>query len=508
MDRPVIKHNPAFLSDQELEKVFVIRQTDLELILETIEENTSGSNQHLLLIGARGMGKTMLVRRTAACVTDDKELGKLWHPIIFSEESYEVFSAAEFWLKAIYHLGLQTGDRDLQKYHDTLRNERDEKRLYEKTLGCLMDFADQQGKRLLVIAENLNMIFDDQIDKDQSWDIRHTLQNEPRIMLLGTAPTHFDEIDNTDRAMFDLFKIHPLEPLDSKEAEVLWESLAGQKVSRNKIRPLQILTGGNPRLLAIMSAFAAGATFRELMSQLTFLIDEYTNYLKSNIESLPAVERKVFATLAKIWEPSTANRIAREARLDVNKVSAFLKRLERRGAVTVVKTEKGKKSFQVTERLYNIYHLMRSSGKQADRVRAVVDFMVNFYEEESLPPDTVKKISGNYENNIHPDSLASVLGTQDNWGGASTVSEQSGKYSALTQSEPDNYIDFFTSAAAAGYTKESLQTLQNSTAAQYLEPLIIALQLDAGEDCNAPQEVLEVARDVLSRIKKKRNKDA
>ncbi len=207
MEKTVIKHNPAI-------------STDLELILETIRENTTASNQHLLLIGARGAGKTMLVRRTAAYVTGDKELGKLWYPIIFNEESDEVFSAAEFWLKAVYHLGLQTGDTNLKEHHDLLRNEPDERRLYEKTLSCLMDFADQQGKRLLVIAENLNIIFDHQVHADQSWYIRHTLQNEPRIMLLGTASARFDELDNPGRAMYNLFKVLPLEPLNTGKTAV------------------------------------------------------------------------------------------------------------------------------------------------------------------------------------------------------------------------------------------------------------------------------------------------
>ena len=273
---------------------------------------------------------------------------------------------------------------NLVQVHDGLKEEKDERRLYERALACLLDFADQHKKRLLLVVENINMLLEDQIGADETWDIRHTLLNEPRIMLLGTAPSRFDEIENAGKAMFDLFKIHHLEPLSTKDSKLLWEHLTGQEIEENKIRPIQILTGGNPRLLVIISSFAAGASFRELMKQLTFLIDEYTTYFKSNIESLPSLERKVFVTLANIWEPAEAARVARDARINVNITSSLLKRLESRGSVSITRSSGRKKNYQVTERLYNIYHLMRISGSQSDRVRAVVDFMVNFYEGKEL----------------------------------------------------------------------------------------------------------------------------
>ncbi|MDQ1354671.1 MAG: hypothetical protein QG657_4980 [Acidobacteriota bacterium] len=384
MKPTLMKHNPAFLSRDELIKSFVVRQVDLDLIIETIKENTGNSNQHVLIIAPRGMGKTTLVLRAMASITEDNELNSQWYPIVFSEESYEVSTPAEFWLRAIFHLAKQLKNETLAQAHERLKTEKDEKRLYERSLSCLMDFADEQGKRLLLVVENVNMLFDEQIGSDESWDIRHTLLNEPRIMLLGTATSRFDGIDNAGKAMFDLFKIHSLEPLATHESKLLWEYLTGEEVKDNKIRPIHILTGGNPRLLAIISSFAVGASFRELMKQLTSLIDEYTTYFKSNIESLPALERKVFVTLANIWEPAEAATVARDARINVNKTSSLLKRLEFRGCVSALKSAGRKKSYQVTERLYNIYHLMRLSGSQSDRVRAVVDFMINFYEGRAL----------------------------------------------------------------------------------------------------------------------------
>ncbi|MGE5344205.1 MAG: tetratricopeptide repeat protein [Candidatus Omnitrophota bacterium] len=697
----LMKYNPAFLSSQELTESFVVRQVDLEFIIETIKENTRNSNQHMLIIGPRGMGKTTLVLRAVESMATDPDLNAQWYPIVFSEESYEISTPAELWLKAVFHLGKQTKSENLVETHDRLKSERDEKRLYERALSCLMDFSDQQGKRLLLVIENIDMLFNDQISPDESWDIRHTLLNEPRIMVLGTATSRFDGIDNVGRAMFDLFKIHQLEPLDTQDSKILWVHITGEAVSENKIRPIHILTGGNPRLLTIISSFAVGTSFQELMKQLTYLIDEYTTYFKSNIEVFPALERKIFVILAGIWEPADAARVAHEARIDSNKASSILKRLEARGCVGVLKSEGRKKSYQVTERLYNIYHLMRLSGSQSDRVRAVVDFMINFYEDEalskkmaeiieearSLPPEErkdhvqayseiLKKVQdrkiltqitssttrdflslpevlepiqksilddkpkgskdwlnyGMILNEIYkkpdeaenafrkaiemdpesadawaylgilyektkkyeeaerayqkalemdpqewiwkillrlqleqldtPDNIwgtlkqglkhkfpsslnlvarmmfesnfkevfteaegmakeaiekepnvgaykhtyASILGARGKWKKALVIASEFLIDSQLAKESPNDIISFFIGAAAAGHAKEGLRILKNSPCAPYMEPLIVALQMRVSEDYNAPQEVVEVAKDVLERIRQKKKK--
>jgi len=89
----VIKYNPAFLSDQELIDSFVVRLNTLERVLEVVRENQHETNQHLLVIGPRGSGKTSMLRRVAVEVNQTPELASQWFPLAFGEESYEVASA-------------------------------------------------------------------------------------------------------------------------------------------------------------------------------------------------------------------------------------------------------------------------------------------------------------------------------------------------------------------------------------------------------------------------------
>jgi tetratricopeptide (TPR) repeat protein len=380
------KYNPGFSSDDDLISAFVVRQIELQQILQTLEENTGRTYQHLLLVGARGTGKTMLVRRVAAEVRRSETLKQTWYPLVFGEESYRILSAGEFWLEAMSHLSAQNPDSKWQGIYEELRGEKDEQRLQQRSIANLMDFADEQGKQILLIVENLNTLFDEQMNNNDGWNLRHTLQNEPRLMLLGTATGRFDEIDNVDKAWFEFFALYVMEPLKLAECRQLWLSITDEDLPEVRVRPMQILTGGNPRLLQVLAEFATGMSFRDLMANLTQLIDSHTNYFKSLLDNLPATERKVFVELLEIWEPASTNKIANAARMEVSKVSSLLNRLLNRGAIELVEQPINKKYYQVSERLFNIYHLMRKRGAPDNRVNVIVRFMAVFY------PDLIEQI--------------------------------------------------------------------------------------------------------------------
>ena len=387
MTAPVRKYNPAFLTDAELVASFCVRTSEFDSIVEALHESTGASNVHQIVIGPRGSGKTSLLLRVAAEIRREESLSRRLLPVVFPEESYCVATVGEFWLECLRRVADQVPSReggpDLRRTVEELRAIQDDGALADRCLGTIQDVADDATKRLVLIVENLNMMFRDMPDANRvAWQLRHTLQTDPRIVLLASATSRFDQIDHPDRALYDLFRPLQLRPLNTEECATLWEAVSGQRREPTTIRSLEILTGGSPRLLAIVARFGGGLSFQDLMAQLLDLVDDHTEYFKSHLEALPAQERRV--ALAELWKPASTREIAEQARLDTSKCSAQLKRLVERGAVVVAGGSARRKLHYLAERLYNIYYLLRS-GRGPDRLlEALVRFMASYYSPEEL----------------------------------------------------------------------------------------------------------------------------
>ena len=382
------KYNPGFLTDDELISSFCVRISEFESIIETLHDTGASSNAHTVVIGPRGSGKTHLLLRIVAEVHREAALAGLF-PIVFAEESYEVATTGEFWLECFGLLAEQAPavERDdLRLSYNDLRSMPlgDDRVLAERCLGSLLDFADRHGKRLLLVVENLNMLFAEMADPYMGWRLRKTLQTEPRIFLLGSATSRFAEIDHPEHALYDLFSVVMLHPLDTGECEALWSTVSGQPAGTQPVRPLQILTGGNPRLIAVIAGFETAYSFRELMDNLLDLVDEHTGYFKSHLDALPQQERRVYLALARLWKPATAREVAQLARVDVHKCSAQLNRLVDRGAVAIEGGTVRRRQYYLTERMYNIYYLLRRPSGERQLVEALVRFMASYYSPADL----------------------------------------------------------------------------------------------------------------------------
>ena len=389
MAAPVRKYNPGFLTDDELVASFCVRTAEFEMLVEALRACTGASNPHQIVIGPRGSGKTSLLLRVAAEARRDAALAALCFPVVFAEESYEVATAGEFWLECLTQLAAQAApygedEPDIERTVGELRAVRDDRVLGDRCLGALLDFADRRGQRLLLLVENLNMLFRDLADPDAGWRLRKVLQTEPRIILFASATSRFDEIDHPDRALYDLFRVRTLRPLDTDQCATLWKAVAGRSPARETVRSLEILTGGSPRLIAIVARFGADRSFRELMTDLLDLVDDHTEYFKSHLESLPAQERRVYLALAALWKPATTREIADRARLAPSPCSAQLARLRERGAVQEAGGSARRKQYYLTERLYNIFYLLRRRSGPDRLVEALVRFMESYYSPQEL----------------------------------------------------------------------------------------------------------------------------
>lgn len=560
------KYNPGFLSGPELTKIFCVRTTEFASLVEALRDNADASNQHTIVIGPRGSGKTTLLRRVAAEIVSDGDLSSRFFPVVFAEESYEVSTCGEFWLEALSRLALQVPDSDgnvsLRLTLDELRRERDDRRLGERCLGALLDFAKEERKKLVLIVENLDMMFAEMTDPDAGWRLRKTLQTEPRVWLLGSTVSRFDEIDRPDRALYDFFRDLTLASLDQKESAALWESVSGRAPDAGMIRSLQILTGGNPRLLTIVAGLGGDLSVRNLATRFLDLVDEHTGYFKNHLEALPHQERRVYLALATLWRPSTAREVADQARLNVNTCSAQIRRLVTRGVVANAGGTKRRKLYRLAERMYSIYCLLRTKNDPDKLVARLVEFMTAFYVDSVMETivqyDAVQDRTESRELSARNCAMLcmALLGKAAALGGTKREKEQAEAYAEATRTATATIeraaaddaallqhahamLAFARLAAGdvdsgerelaaalkmlAGVDKleggavdrlinislflEPLRMaalIRESRADRLLLPLVVALELEGGETPRVAREVEEVASDVRRKLAERR----
>ena len=394
-ERNIRKFNPGvFQSDQDIIDQFVVRERELSLVLELLRDNIGApSCQHTLVVGPRGRGKTMLLARVAAEIRGDRQLRRALVPVRFMEESVEVFGIADFWLEALFYLAKECAEhhpelgREIEATHATLARRTRGGDIAGQAKATLLDAADRLGRRLVLMVENLQSLCEE-IDDDFGWQLRQSLQADPEIILLGTATSHFEALDDASAPFFELFRILRLEPLSTAECQRLWRVIAGEQRDARQMRPLEIFTGGSPRLLVIVAEFARHRTMPKLLEELVGLVDDHSEYFRSNLNSLPKTERRVFAALADLWRPSTTREVAVRARLGVRKTSALLGRLVGRGAVKIDGNGRSR-LYSVGEPLHCIYYKLRRWRDEAAVVHGLIRFMVAFYG-----PDETEEILG------------------------------------------------------------------------------------------------------------------
>ena len=383
-----VRRNPAQLTPDELKASFVAREDTLAEMLRLIGEQPPGRPcQHVMLIGPRGMGKTTLGLRFLHEIGDTPDLAARWQPVAFYEESYEIGDLADFWLAALRHLTRATNDPRWADRADALaRDEGDTERLAAYALSALTDCCRENGKRLILFVENLDTIFRQLRDEREVHALRATLIERPEILLLGSANAVFQAIRGHGEPFYEFFRLFILEGLGREDAHRILAALAGcegrpeipeaMKRERGRLETIRRLTGGNPRLLVLACRMLIESPLGSAFEDLERLIDEQTPYFKARIEELPIQARKVFHCLAEGWKPMLAKEVAGTAKLSSSHASAQLRQLVEKGYAREIRLPRAKRArYEVSDRFYNIYYLLRFSRAERDRLERLVTFL-------------------------------------------------------------------------------------------------------------------------------------
>ena len=414
-NRTIRKFNPGVLqSDADVKQQFVVRHHEFTTVMDVLRGNLeTESCQHVLVVGPRGRGKTMLLARVAAELRTTDEFSGQMLPVRFMEESHEIFNAADFWLETLFHLARESESVDsglaseIQESHSGLRRRWNDETVEVRALAAVLDVAGRLGRKLVLMVENLQSL-SDVVDEPFGWKLRGTLQTEPQIVLVGTATSRFKGLDDARQPFFELFRTVDLPPLSTSDCQALWQELSDDDASQRDIRPLQILTGGSPRLLVIVAQFARSRSMGQLMEELVALVDEHTEYFRSHLEALSRTERRVYLAVIDLWYPVGAGEIADRAQMDIRVVSTMLKRLVDRGAVLLEGSNK-RRRYSAVERLYCIYYKLRREHNESVIVQNLIRFMKAFYSQSELVGLWFSLIMEETRLSKHPIDLDTIL---------------------------------------------------------------------------------------------------
>ena len=404
------KYTPDEMPEDEFLKRFVVREKVFEVIFKDIKASDyEVANQHFIIVGQRGQGKTTLLRKILIETKKDKNLSKFLIPVKFAEEQYQIRSLSRLWEEVADYLQSMYEDifpnilDDLEEFFE------DED--YElKAFSYFEKHIKKQNKKLLILVDNIDELIGKFSEKEQR-RFREILLTSSSFRIIGGSTKMLEQHYDYSKPFYEFFKIVKLKGFNSDESKKFLLSYANtdekkkiKEVIENTPERLEVirqLTGGVPRTLVMLFDIfldEEGTSFDDLLK----ILDEVTPLYKHRMDDLPDQLQEIVHTIAINWDGMYTKDIAKKTRMESKAISSQLKKLEK---FEIIESESvGKnKIYKIKERFFNIWYLMRF-GRKKDRQR--VEWLIAFLnswctkeELESKASELIRKIK---EKNLNP----------------------------------------------------------------------------------------------------------
>jgi tetratricopeptide (TPR) repeat protein len=383
--------NPRSQKEDDFIASFVARHLQLDFYLHQLRRLGKGeAAKHHLMVAPRGFGKTSLLRRIAIAVRADAELRARYIPLSFREEQHNVISLDVFWRNCLQSLlearedeeapaaELESIDQAWEQHsprHALPREEQDGEPAWQE----FNSRCTALGRRPLLLVDNLDSLLAG-LDANHQWSLRRILQATDGPVLVAASSRYPDSTHDPAAAFYDFFRIQTLDRLDNAEVLHCLKSLAQHRGEPGKpvldllqrdpgrIAALNTLAGGNPRTLSVLYGVLESHMSADVLSQLSAMLDTFTSWYQARTDELPIQTRAVFDALALNWDPMTASALSEATGLTIQITSSQISRLEKLGfaeAVALSRRGKGRSGYQVVERFFNIWYLMRNGPRRA-----------------------------------------------------------------------------------------------------------------------------------------------
>ena len=338
----LFRFTPSMMPSETLERLLVQRQALAQRLSDLIRESVTSQNKHhKLLIGPRGMGKTYLVALTYHRVKAMNDLREnLWIAWL-NEEEWGVDSYLDLLLRIC---------RALQGEYPSLFPSERMEALYQMTPADAQRAAERLLKEfigdrtLVLLMENLDEIFKGIGDKGQR-QFRAFLQENGFSTILATSQSLFNGVSRQTSPFYGFFSVTHLQEFSVEDATNLLQNIAAWKQDRElvefietpagraRVRAVNHLAGGNPRVYVIFSEFLTRESLDVLVEPFLKTLDEMTPYYQARIGAISTQQRKIVEFLCDHAAPATVKEIAKCCFITQQTASSQLKDLKEKGYV-------------------------------------------------------------------------------------------------------------------------------------------------------------------------------
>jgi len=369
--------------------------------------------EHLIIIGQRGMGKTTMLLRLAYEVERDEKLNTWLIPIVFKEEQYGIRKLFNLW-EEVAHL-LADKDAHFEGLFDEMdalyTNQHEEEHYEKQVFNLLIERLQTHQKKIILFIDNLQDLLK-KLSKQESQRLRKILITCPELRIIAASPVSIDALQDYKHPLYEHFKTFHLKGLEEEETIALIRKLGESykpdevddliKNQRARIETIRRITGGvirtNVLLFEIFVDDRKGDVFRDLER----LLDRVTPLYKDRTDDLPKNQQVIIDAIALAWDATSTKEIKQRTRLESKVISAQLGQLAKNDWIEVIPTNTKNHLYRLKERFYNIWYLMRNGRKQdAQRVLWLVRFLEDWLDENGTKARIEKMIkcfeSGEYD---------------------------------------------------------------------------------------------------------------
>ncbi|MEM9547138.1 MAG: ATPase, partial [Bacteroidota bacterium] len=414
-------YNPNLLSKKQLIGNYAVRLKKFQKLFKEIKTSTmSRPEQHILIEGQRGMGKTTLLLRLSYEVENDELLNTWLIPLVFNEEQYDVSSLSGLWELIAKYLG------DKNEAFISLFDEMDSNYLrfddndeeYEKFIfNLLIRALKREGKKILLFIDNFGEMFSKL--ESESKRLREILMTCEHIRIIAASSVVSEAFFKYDEPLYEFFKIEKLNELTLEETKLLLLKL-GESYNKSKIKKiveneperietLRRLTGGVTRTIILLFEIfiddETGNAFKDLES----VLDRVTPLYKHRMDDLKPQPQKIVHSIAMNWDAIAVKEIAKKTRIPSKTVSAQLHKLVKNGIILKTETTTKNHLYSVRERFFNIWYLMRN-GRKGDKNKVIwlARFFENWLNPKALRTRVEKFLQG-YDSGAFEEEQISFL---------------------------------------------------------------------------------------------------